>query len=44
MKQVDVAETLIEEADAIGADLTFDLDGKRVKRADPPADDESDND
>ena len=41
MKQVDVAETLVEEADAIGEEIAFDKDGNRVQ---PPAKPQSDDD
>jgi hypothetical protein len=32
----DVAETLVEEADALGEDLEFDVNGERVRRPTPP--------
>ena len=36
MKQVDVAETLINEADAFGEDLEFDSDGNLVSGTPEP--------
>jgi len=40
MKQVDVAETLVDVADAVIEDLVFDLEGDLVSGTPEPTEDE----